>query len=132
MTITETHIVLFAGLTGDFNPMHTDAASARESKFGRIIAHGMLCASISSGLRSVIDEWAIVAMAETRRRFRAPVFAGDTVSFRAEVVDVTDKGGERGFGIVRLGVALVNQDQTVVLDGEDTLLVERRKEDVHE
>ena len=64
VTVTEAHIVWFAGLTGDFNPLHMDAEAAKANGFGRTIAHGMLTHSLSTGLRSTIDDWAILAFLE--------------------------------------------------------------------
>lgn len=127
LTVTETHIVLFSGLTGDFNALHTDATAVKDMKFGRIIAHGMLCASISCGLRSGIDDWQIVAMMETRRRFKKPVFAGDTVSFTAEVVARNERSSGRS-GEVVVKITMINQENVVVLEGEDTILISCRRE----
>ena len=87
ITVTESHIVAFAGLTGDFNPLHMDELAARENGFGCRIAHGMLGHSLSTGLRSAIDDLDIAAFLETRRRFVAPILAGDTVGYVAEVLE---------------------------------------------
>jgi 3-hydroxybutyryl-CoA dehydratase len=125
LTITETHIVLFAGLTGDFNPMHMDAEAARSTKFGRVIAHGMLCSSISAGLRSPIDDWAIVALLETKRRFLAPVFAGDTLGFSSEILEIRESSTKKDLGTVRMSVILSNQDKKHVQEGEDLILLEK-------
>ena len=87
ITVTESHIVAFAGLTGDFNTLHMDELAARENGFGCRIARGMLGHSLSTGLRSAIDDWDIAAFLETRRRFVAPILAGDTVGYVAEVLE---------------------------------------------
>ncbi|GAB4064036.1 MaoC family dehydratase N-terminal domain-containing protein [Ancylobacter sonchi] len=123
VTVTETHIVLFAGLTGDFNPLHMDAEFTAGSDFGRRIAHGMLGHALSTGLRSPIDDWAIEAFLETRRRFVAPVFAGDTVHYQATVLEARPSRSREGAGIVRIGMSLRNQQGVVVQEGEDVLLV---------
>lgn len=123
VTVTETHIVLFAGLTGDFNPLHTDAEFAAGNGFGRRIAHGMLGHALSTGLRSSIDDWAIEAFLETRRRFVAPIFAGDTVHYQATVTETRASRSRAGAGIVRVGMALRNQQGETVQEGEDVLLV---------
>ncbi len=102
LTVTETHIVLFAGLTGDFNPVHMNEEVAKASGFGRRIAHGMLCCSLSAGLRSTIDDWAIIAIVETRRRFLAPVYAGDTLHFTSEVLEVRESASKKDRGLVRI------------------------------
>ncbi|MDR9753741.1 MaoC/PaaZ C-terminal domain-containing protein [Pseudomonas sp. SZMC_28357] len=122
-TLTETHIVLFAGLTGDFNPLHMDEETAREGVFGRRIAHGMLAHSMSTGLRSSIDDWAIIAFLETQRRFVAPVFAGDTLHYVAEVEDLRKSNSNPTRGIVRVSLRLLNQSGEVVQQGEDVFAV---------
>ena len=123
ITLTETHIVLFAGLTGDFNPLHMDEEAAREGTFGRRIAHGMLAHSMSTGLRSSIDDWAIIAFLETRRRFVAPVFAGDTLHYVAEIEDVRKSTSNPSRGIARVKLRLLNQSGEVVQEGEDVFAV---------
>ena len=126
VTVTETHIVLFSGLTGDFNALHTDVTAVRDMRFGRIIAHGMLCASISCGLRSEIDNWQIIAMTETCRRFKKPVFAGDTISFTGEVIARKEHPSGRT-GKVVIQIIMKNQENIVVLEGEDTILISNKK-----
>lgn len=123
VTVTETHIVLFAGLTGDFNPLHMDAAAMAESAYGKRIAHGMLGHSLSTGLRSDIDDWAIEAFLETQRRFVGPIFAGDTVHYEAEVTETRESRSRPGRGIVRVAMTLKNQRGETVQQGEDVLLV---------
>lgn len=123
VTVTETHIVLFAGLTGDYNPLHMDAEFMAESAHGKRIAHGMLGHSLSTGLRSAIDDWAIEAFLETQRRFVGPIFAGDTVHYEAKVTDTRESRSKPGRGIVRVAMTLKNQRGETVQEGEDVLLV---------
>jgi len=127
VTVTESHIVGFAGLTGDFNPLHMDEVAARENGFGRRIAHGMLGHSLSTGLRSPIDDWDIIAFMETRRRFTAPILAGDTVNYEAEVSEVRPSRS-KPFGVVRVSIRLKNQDGVVVQEGEDVFAVAKAEE----
>ncbi|MBP2307085.1 hypothetical protein GBZ48_23700 [Azospirillum melinis] len=126
VTVTEAHIVWFAGLTGDFNPLHMDAEAARANGFGRTIAHGMLTHSMSTGLRSAIDDWAILAFLETRRRFVGPVFAGDTIQYEAEVLDVRPSASKPDRGIVRVGITVRNQTGDTVQEGEDVFSIGRQ------
>lgn len=126
VTVTEAHIVWFAGLTGDFNPLHMDAEAAKANGFGRTIAHGMLTHSMSTGLRSVIDDWAILAFLETRRRFVGPVFAGDTIRYEAEVLEVRPSASKPDRGIVRVGITVRNQHGGTVQEGEDVFSIGRR------
>ncbi|MEZ2408899.1 MaoC/PaaZ C-terminal domain-containing protein [Bosea sp. RCC_152_1] len=123
VTVTETHIVLFAGLTGDFNPLHMDAAFMADSPYGKRIAHGMLGHSLSTGLRSAIDDWAIEAFLETQRRFVGPIFAGDTIHYEAKVTETRESRSKPGRGIVRVAMTLKNQRGETVQEGEDVLLV---------
>ncbi len=123
VTITETHIVLFAGLTGDFNPLHMDAQFMETSPYGKRIAHGMLGHSLSTGLRSGIDDWNIQAFLETQRKFVAPIFAGDTLHYDAEVEDVRESRSRPGSGIVRVKMELVNQRGEVLQSGADVLMI---------
>lgn len=123
VTITETHIVLFAGLTGDFNPLHMDAQFMEASSYGKRIAHGMLGHSLSTGLRSGIDDWNIQAFLETHRKFVAPIFAGDTLHYDAEVEDARESRSRPSSGIVRVKMDLVNQRNETLQSGSDVLMV---------
>ncbi len=123
-TVTEADIVAFAGVSGDFNPLHTDEVFAREeTPFGRRIAHGPLVLSMSYGLASVRDSWQILALAECQRRFRAPVFPGDTVWGEYEVVDRRESRSRPGIGFVTLAVQIRNDRGEVVQEGTDVLMI---------
>ncbi|WP_201190226.1 MaoC family dehydratase [Pseudomonas fluorescens] len=132
ITVTETHIVLFAGLTGDFNPLHMDEETARQGLFGRRIAHGMLAHSMSTGLRSSIDDWAILAFMETRRRFAGPVFAGDTLHYVAQVQELRRSHSNPSRGIAKVSLRLLNQNDELVQEGEDVFAVACREGVTHE
>ena len=123
VTVTEAHIVGFAGLTGDFNPLHMDEESAKQGPFGQRIAHGMLSYSMSTGMRSTIDDWEILAFLETGRKFKGPVFIGDTLHYEATVVEVRPSASKRDRGIVRVSMSLRKQDGGVVQEGEDVFSV---------
>lgn len=125
MTVTQTHIVGFAGLTGDFNPLHMDAEFAKSVGYDTTIAHGMLGHALSTGLRSAIDDWAIMAFLQTQRSFRKPIFAGDTVCYEAEILETRASESKTDRGVVRAAIRLKNQQGTVVQEGEDVFLVMR-------
>ena len=129
VTVTESHIVAFAGLTGDFNPLHMDDVAAQANGFGRRIAHGMLGHSLSTGLRSGIDDWDITAFLETQRRFVAPIMAGDTVHYEADVIETRPSKSGKPFGVVRVSISLLNQNQELVQKGEDVFAVATSRED---
>jgi acyl dehydratase len=127
-TVTETHIVSFASLTGDFNPLHMDHEWARSGPFGRPIAHGLLSLSISGGLSSEVDDFALIAYLEETRKFKAPVFAGDTIHCVYTITDVIPSSSKPDRGVVKLDVQVDNQRGESVQVGEDVLLVERQPE----
>ena len=123
-TVTEADIVAFAGVSGDFNPLHVDEIFAREqTQFGARIAHGPLVLSISYGLRSVRDEWKILALASCERRFRAPVFPGDTVWGSYEVLEARASRSRPEVGFVTLDVTIHSDRGEVVQEGRDVLMV---------
>ena len=118
-TVTETDIVVYSWISGDSNPMHTDAEYAGRSPLGQRIAHGTLGMSIVTGLSARMGDFdgtAIAALGVDEWRFLAPIFIGDTVRLRTTVMDarITSKP-DRGV-IVRL-MELVNQDDAVVQSG---------------
>jgi acyl dehydratase len=127
-TITEADIVAFAGLSGDFSPMHVDEEWARANHaFGGRVAHGMLVTSVTYPLRApVVDFLNLVGWLEAVRRFRSPVRPGDTVRATWIVEDVRPSNSRPGTGVVKLGIEVRNQHADVVQDGHDILLVNAR------
>src|SRR6185295_4898976 len=85
-TVTESDIVNFAGVSGDFSPLHTDETFARATPFGTRIAHGMLVASIATGLanQSGLFEGTTIALLPQTLRYQGPTLPGDTI--RLELV----------------------------------------------
>ncbi len=124
-TITEGDIVTFAGLSGDYNQIHTNAEFASKSFFGKRVAHGLLGLSISAGLamRTGILEGTVIAFREINNwKFSGPVFIGDTV--HAEMTVVETKAVPRlGGGSVIIEISLKNQRDEVTMRGTWTVLV---------
>jgi acyl dehydratase len=123
LVVTETHIVNFAGLSGDFFDVHMDDEFARSVGFKARVAHGLLCLALIDGLKnrsSVLFD--AIASLEWTYRFRKPVFAGDWLHGRIRVIE-TRKTANAQRGIVVLGVEVLNQDADVVQDGRNTLMV---------
>ncbi len=117
-TVTEADVVLFAGITGDFNPAHVDAVAAAEGRFGERIAHGMLTASfISTVLGTRLPGPGAIYLSQSLR-FLRPVKLGDTVTARAEVAEVI--AAKRR---VRLATTVRNQAGETVVDGEAVVMV---------
>ena len=124
-TVTEADIVLFAGLSGDYNVLHTDAEFMKGSIFGERIAHGLLGLAIQSGLLTrAMPAYATIAFGGLRWKFKAPIKIGDTIHVRARVLQKKETKGDRG--LVTLERTVLNQRGEVVQQGETDLIVERR------
>jgi acyl dehydratase len=124
-TVTEADIVAFAGVSGDYNSIHTDEVFATGAGFGRRVAHGLLGLSIVSGLavRSGILEGTVLAFREVNEwKFSLPVFIGDTIHADIEV-DETKPFPRLGGGLVGLTFDVKNQAQQTVMKGRWTVLV---------
>ena len=126
-TVTETDVVMFAGLSGDYNPLHTDAEFMKSSAFGERIAHGMLVASIATGLNSQMGwfEGTTIALMEVTYRFKAPVKFGDTVTLVVTPVEKKETS-KPDRGIVHMDANVLNQRGEVVIEGKWTTMMKRK------
>ena len=125
-TVTESDIVLFAGVSGDYNILHTDAEFMKQSIFGERIAHGLLGLAIQSGLFTrATRAYATVAFVGLRWKFKGPVKIGDTIRLQAKVT-AKQEGSKPECGLVTLERRVLNQRDEVVQEGETDFLVERR------
>ncbi|TQR20592.1 MaoC family dehydratase [Psychrobacillus vulpis] len=117
-TVTETDLVVFAGFSGDFNPVHVDQEFAAETRFGKRIAHGLLTTSFLSRLLGMELPGQGSVYLEQTLKFTKPVFIGDTVTACAKILEIDY---ERG--IFRLETICRKQDNTVVLKGEAKMMM---------
>ena len=128
-TVTEADVVAFAGVSGDFNPLHTDAEFAKSTPFGERIAHGMLIVAMATGMANWtgIFEGTTIALMEQLIRYKGAVKLGDTVHLELEVLEKkpTSKPDR---GVVRFAARMLNQKDEVVVDGEWSLLMRRKSE----
>ncbi len=126
--ISDQDIAAFAGLSGDFSPLHTDDEWVRENTpFAGRIAHGALVFAVSQGLATpVIDDIAVIAFLGFERTLAGPVYPGDTITARWTVSQVRRSRSKPDRGIACLNVAVVNQDGTIVQQGADTYLTAAR------
>lgn len=122
-TITESDVVSFAGISGDFNPLHIDATFAEKTPFKQRIAHGMLSASISTGLGQTLGifEGTTLALMGQTFNYKGPVFFGDTIRLRL-VVEGTKPSSKGGKGVVVFRSDILKQDESVVVTGSWTVL----------
>jgi acyl dehydratase len=126
-TVTEGDVLGFSGLTGDFNPLHTDEEFARTSPFGTRVPHGPLIHDMYLGLldRLGLVEGTALAFLELRCKFLAPVLVGDSIHARVSVAAKREgKKPDRGF--VTFRVTIFNQREEPVQEGEHVLMLARR------
>jgi acyl dehydratase len=124
-TVTEHDVVTFAGLSGDFNLIHTDAEYAKSTGYGQRIAHGLLGLSIASGLalRNGMLEGTVLAFREVNEwKFVKPVFIGDTIHVEMEITE-TKAMPRIGGGAVTIAMDVKKQDGETAMRGIWNILV---------
>lgn len=129
-TITESDIVSFAGLSGDYTQIHTDAEFSKNTPVGQRVAHGLLGLSIASGLavRTGVLEGTVIAFREIIEwKFVKPIFIGDTVRVSLQVLE-TKVLPRLGGGAVNIELRLLNQNDDVVMKGIWKVLVASKPE----
>ena len=125
-TVTQADLVNFAGVSGDFNPIHMDHEFARGTVFRRPIAHGLLVFSLASGLGLYSPPMRTLAFLSIREwHFREPVFIDDTIHVITKVLEKQVKRHGRR-GVVTWQRRIVKQDAKVVQEGITVTLVEGR------
>jgi 3-hydroxybutyryl-CoA dehydratase len=120
-TLTEADVFAFAGITADFNPIHVNIEFAKNSFFGKRVAHGMLTASLINQTLTNLGGLGTIHLTQTVK-FMAPVFIGDTVTVASEVVS-KDPGKNR----VTVKSAVTNQEGKTVLEGEALIMMPKEK-----
>lgn len=131
-TVTETDIVIFAGLSADYNMLHTDAEYSKNTVFGERIAHGLLGLAIASGLftrtelNRRLKETVIAMLGINSWRFTAPIKIGDTVHLEIEITSKKETS-KPDRGVVAFKRRLINQRGEVVQEGEIPLMIKRKK-----
>jgi acyl dehydratase len=127
-TVTEADLVAFAGVSGDFNPLHTDAVYAAGTIYGERIAHGALVLSLATGLRqrTGLFDGTLMGLLEIRSwHFAAPVRIGDTIRAVSEITELRETSKpDRGIMVQRIDV--LNQNDTEVQTGEFVMMLQRR------
>jgi acyl dehydratase len=127
-TVTEADIVAFAGLSGDYNPLHTNEEFAKQTDFGGRIAHGPLVYAIAAGLLfqlHLYDDTLIAFLGFEDLRFTKPVKPGDTIHARVTVTERRETSRpERG--IMKRRLEVLNQRGEVVQEGVQAFLLKRQ------
>src|SRR5262249_50103940 len=123
-TVTETDIVNFAGLSGDFNPIHMDHEFCKTTVFRKPIAHGLLVLSMGSGLGLMFPPMRTLAFIAIKEwHFLEPVYVGDTIRIRAKVLAKEERSRGRR-GVITWHRQIVNQDNKTVEEGTIITLVD--------
>ncbi len=127
ITVTNYHVMQFAGLSMDFFELHTNDEFARQTIFGRRVAHGLLGLALADGLknRSTLQVRALASLGWTWE-FAGPIFLDDTIHVRLRVKDKRASRSKPDRGVVTLALEVINQRGEVVQKGENRLMVERR------
>ena len=129
-TVTEADIVIFAGLSGDWNELHTNAEFMKNSPFGQRIANGLLTLSIASGLalrtKATTPVEILAFLGMDKVRFTAPVFIGDTIRVEAEVIEARPSKSMLGAGILKFKNTIKNQRDENVATWETAIMVSMR------
>ena len=120
-TITEYDVYQYAGVTGDFNPVHINEVYAKETFFKKRIAHGMLAGGLISAVLGTSLPGPGSVYLRQELNFTAPVYFGDTVTAKVEIVDI-NTGKKR----ITLKTTCTNQDDKVVVDGEAIISLPRK------
>lgn len=124
-TVTEADIVAFAGVSGDFNPIHLDAESAASNRYGQRVAHGLLGLSMATGLLDRIGVFgrSMVAMLQIDSwKFVAPIFIGETVRLELTILSTRlTKSGTTGIVVRQL--RLLGRDDSVLQEGKITVMI---------
>jgi acyl dehydratase len=127
-TVTEADIVMFAGLSGDYNPLHIDEEFCKQTQFGGRIAHGPLVYAIAAGLLfqlHLYDDTLIAFLGFDSLKFTKPVKPGDTIHARIKVLEKRETShAERG--VMKRQLQVVNQRGEVVQEGVQAFLLKRK------
>ncbi|MBW8362814.1 MAG: MaoC family dehydratase [Kaistella sp.] len=119
-TLSETDLYLYAGITGDLNPVHVDEEYAKKTKFKKRIAHGLLTASyICMPLGMYLPGPGTIQISQFLD-FVRPVYIGDTISVHLEVTEILEKGR------LKIRTLLKNQNEEIVIDGYAIVIPPRK------
>jgi acyl dehydratase len=127
-TVTEADIVHFAGISGDYNPLHINEEYCKKTQFGTRIAHGPLVYAIAAGLLfqlHLYDDTLIAFLGFESLKFTKPVKIGDTIHAKVTVTEVTETS-KPDRGVMKRQLQVMNQHGEVVQDGIQAFLMKRR------
>lgn len=112
-TISETDVYLFAGISGDFNPVHVNRVEAKKSVFSKQIVHGILVGGLLSNVIGMKLPGPGTIYMEQNLKFLKPVYIGDTITACAEISEIINETKN----ILRMSTKCINQNNELVVDG---------------
>jgi acyl dehydratase len=127
-TVTETDVVNFAGISGDYNPLHINEEYCKKTQFGTRIAHGPLVYAIAAGLLfqlHLYDDTLIAFLGFESLKFTKPVKIGDTINAKVTVTEVTETS-KPDRGVMKRQLQVINQHGEIVQDGIQAFLMKRK------
>lgn len=127
-TITETDVVMFAAMTGDYNEIHTSTEFSKTNHFGQRVVHGLLCLAISHGLLfrlGLLESTAVAFVGMDNWRFKAPVFIGDTIVAKFKVLETIPSSKDPSRGVLKLLVQILKQDGTIAQEGVKAIMMKK-------
>ena len=128
-TITDADLVGFAGLTGDYSELHTSEVYAKNSQFGRRVAHGLLGLAYAHGLMwartGELRETAVAFLGINEWKFLGPIFVGDTIFVNYEISELRDSKSRPTQAIAVFDVSVLDQNDRMVQRGSKTLLLSK-------
>jgi len=128
-TVTETDIIQFAGISGDFNPLHIDEEFCKSTQFGTRIAHGPLIYAMAAGLLfqlHLYDDTLIAFLGFDSLKFTKPVMAGDTIHAKIRVLEKSETS-KPDRGVMKRRLQVLNQKNEVVQEGIQAFLLKRKE-----
>lgn len=128
-TVTETDVVMFAALTGDYSELHTSEAFAKQTQYGRRVAHGLLGLALAHGLMwprtGDLRDCAVAFLGIADWHFRRPIFLGDTIHVLYRIAELRDSRSHPDQAIATFDVQLLNERGEVVQEGRKALLLSK-------
>ena len=128
-TMTETDVVMFAAMSGDYNELHTSEAFMKNSQFGRRIGHGLLGLAVSHGLffrLGLVEGTAIALLGIDSWKFEAPYFLGDTIRVKIKVAEKKASQSKPDRGVIKFFFQVIKEDGTVAQSGYKSIMVRRK------
>ena len=125
-TITEADVASFAGLSGDYNPLHTDEEFGKSTPFKGRIAHGMLCVSVATGLANQLGifEGTSLALLSMTIKYKGAVKFGDTIHLELKVAEKKETS-KADRGIVTFDTTIKNQNNESIVEGQWAVMLQR-------